>query len=118
MPDSQSPIPSYEKWRDTDDPFDETDPYSRGEQWGYTAAKRAGDEALEELVGALSKAVELADNYCDDGPVGMEYQSEKHKATIVRLRALLAKYTEKDHAWQTTVLARARKRSARPSARR
>ena len=116
MPDYQSPIPSCEEWRKQFQRGGREQ--TAGYEEGYTAAKRAGDEALEELVEALSKAVELADNYCDDGPVGMEYQSEKYKATIVRLRALLAKYTEKGHAWQTTVLARARKRSVRPSVKR
>ena len=47
MPDYQSPIPSYAAWSETM-PQTSSRVIEAAEKTGYNAAKRAGDEALEE----------------------------------------------------------------------
>ena len=67
MLDYQSPIPSYEEWRQSYNPSDaalmaKSKDIVTVMDLAYTAAKRAGDEALEELVGVLKRARDVQPN--------------------------------------------------------
>ena len=68
----QSPIAPYYQWMANlpeDELFSDSLPFLEGREAGYNAAKRTGDEALKELVGALQQIRDeeeaLAEN--DDG---------------------------------------------------